>query len=150
MKKRASLLVIITVLAALHIPAAAATVPMTINLTGTWTTITSATTANARAYSVSKGIFNNVRITMKIIDQQGDLLRATVTCAPPYGAGATDTLTGAIVGNMVHFSGGGVLVTGEFFGDSGTQKMLFRWQTVGEDNAGGGDTGKGLMKRTGP
>jgi len=148
MKKSMALLALILVLAISHIQSLAAPVPLSINLVGTWTTITSATTANAKAYTPSGPVYN-IRMTMKITDQQGDLFKGTMTIAPPYGKGTADPFTGALVGNKLRLTSNMTVAGGEFFMDGATPKIEALWHAINSDfTSGGPDTGKALFKRT--
>jgi hypothetical protein len=119
-----------------------------INLLGTWTTASGADSGNASAYTPG-GPVTDIRITMKITDQQGDLFTGNITFAPPYGNDNPDIFTGVLEGNKLYLTSSMIILEGERFLDLTTHKINFRWHAMNaEGMSGGPDTGKGIFKRT--
>ncbi len=135
-------------LLALAATQAGAATPVTINLVGTWDTRVTDTTANASVYDNNRGLIKNVRLVMKITDQQGDFLKGTITASPPYGDNTPSTFTAVLVGNRIYGSdegeNAGAFFVGEYFKEGSVQKIMGHWQVLGPNNS----TGKAIFKKT--
>jgi hypothetical protein len=119
-----------------------------INLVGIWTTASGDAAGNAAAYTPT-GPVANIRITMKITNQQGDLFAGNLTFEPPYGNNNPESFTGVLEGTKLHLTSNMVIAEGERFLDQNLHKIIFHWHAMNaEGMSGGPDTGKGIFKRT--